>query len=222
MLDVISLRCQYLLAEDLRRRAIFLDALRLADKVIPISEFTKDDTLVYFNASAHQFKDNLVTIHPGFPRPMLDEHIRGRRGQVIRRPTLTNALVFGNDYHHKAIDRTLPYLEKEDFVSVSLGPRQFSRGSGNIVVAPSGNLPDEEIEALLAHCSLVLLPSQYEDFGLAILEAARYGKPLLYYASDVGHKSRDWCARISTSRHSRRSTSCRRKSDGSWSAAVRA
>ena len=182
MLDVISVRCQYLLAEDVKRRSIFLDALRLADKVVATSDFTKADTLAYFHASAARFEDKLVTVHPGVPR----------QGRWVRRPTLTDAdrfiLVFGNEYHHKAIDRALPYLEQQDVVSVILGSRQFARASGNIVVAPSGDLPDEEIEALLAHCSLVLLPSQYEGFGLPILEAAHHGKPLLYYGSEVGEE----------------------------------
>ncbi len=192
MLDVIALRCQYLLAEDPKRRAIFLDALRLADRVITISEFSKHDTLAYFHASARRFEHKLSTIYPGYPRPALDGDTATAQGRRIRRPTLTDAdtfiLVFGNDYHHKAIDRTLPYLEKQDVATVILGPHHIRGRSRHIVIAPSGNLPDEEVEALLAHCSLVLVPSQYEGFGLPILEAARYGKPVLYYGSDVGHE----------------------------------
>ena len=190
MLDIISVRCQYLLATDLTRRTVFLDALRLADKVITISEFTKEDTLAYFNTSAHQFKDKVISIHPGFPHPTLDEETRGRQGRRIRRPKLTDAdkfiLVFGNDYYHKAIDEALPYLEEQDFVSVILGSQRSQGNSANIVVASSGGIPDDEIEALLAHCSLVLFPSQYEGFGLPMLEAAHHGKPVLYYASEVG------------------------------------
>jgi glycosyltransferase involved in cell wall biosynthesis len=71
-------------------------------------------------------------------------------------------------------------------VSVVLGPRRLRSGRPNVVVVPSGDLADEEVEALLAHCSLVLFPSQYEGFGLPILEAAHHGKPVLYCASDVG------------------------------------
>ena len=190
MLDIISLRCQYLLATDLRRRTVCLDALRLADKVVTISEFTKDDTLAYFSVSAHQLEDKIVSVHLGVPRSTRDEESRGRPDRRIRRPTLTDAnkfiLVFGNDYYHKAIDEVLPYLEKQDLVSVILGPQRLHRDSANIVVASSGGIADDEIEALLAHCSLVLFPSQYEGFGLPMLEAAHHGKPVLYYASEVG------------------------------------
>ena len=190
LLDVISLRCQYLLAEDPKLRAVFLDALRLADKVVTISEATKEDTLAYFNASVSEFTDKLITIHQGFPHPTYGEQRSGGRDQKIRRPTLTGAekfiLVFGNDYSHKAIDRALPYLEKQDVVSVIVGSRRLRSHADNIVVAPSGEVPDDEIEALLAHCCLVLFPSQYEGFGFPTLEAAHHGKPLLYYASAVG------------------------------------
>jgi GT2 family glycosyltransferase len=192
LLDIISLRCQYLLAADFTRRTIFRDALRLADKVITISEFTKEDALAYFNASAQQFKDKVISIHLGVPRPPCDGGCEGGQGRRVRRPTLTDAerfiLVFGNDYHHKAINRALPYLEKLGFVSVILGPRRLRSHSGNVVLAASGDIADEEIEALLAHCAMVLFPSQYEGFGLPILEAAQHGKPVLYYASDVGEE----------------------------------
>lgn len=190
MLDIISLRCQYLLAEDSKRRAVFFDALRQADKIITISESTRNDVLEYFNASADQFRDKLLTIHQGFPGPTVEGETGGRQDPGIRRPTLTGAdryiLVFGNDYTHKAIDQALPYLEKLDVVSVVLGSRRFHDHAGKIVVALSGNLPYEEIEALLAHCCLVLFPSQYEGFGFPILEAAHHRKPLLYCASAVG------------------------------------
>ena len=164
--------------------------MRLADKVVTISEFTKDDTLAYFSVSAHQLEDKIVSVHLGVPRSTRDEESRGRPDRRIRRPTLTDAnkfiLVFGNDYYHKALDEVLPYLEKQDLVSVILGPQRLHRDSANIVVASSGGIADDEIEALLAHCSLVLFPSQYEGFGLPMLEAAHHGKPVLYYASEVG------------------------------------
>ena len=190
MLDIISVRCQYLLAMDLSRRAVFLDALRLADRVITISEFTKADALAYFNAAAPRFKDKVTPIRLGVPEAAVGEGTPGGANRRTRRPALTDAdrfiLVFGNDYHHKAIDRALPYLEKQDIVSVILGPRRLRSRAPNVVVVPSGDIADEEIEALLAHCSLVLFPSQYEGFGLPILEAAHHGKPVLYCASDVG------------------------------------
>ena len=190
LLDIIVLRCQYLLAVDFTRRTIFRDALRLADKVVAISEFTKEDAMAYFHASAQQFEDKVVSIHLGVPGLAEDAGPRRRGGRGVRRPRLTDAeryiLVFGNDYHHKAIALTLPYLERLDCVSVILGPRRLRSDAGNIVLAPSGGIADEEIEALLAHCSMVLFPSHYEGFGLPILEAAHHGKPVLYYASAVG------------------------------------
>lgn len=189
LLDIISLRCQYLLAEDPKLRAVFLDALRLADKVITISQSTKEDTLAYFNESADEFRDKLITIHQGVPDYIRSEQGSGQ-GEQVRRPTLTDAdrfiLVFGNDYAHKALERTLPYLEKQGVVSVIVGSRRSRPPGGNIIVATSGEVGDDEMEALLRHCSLVLFPSQYEGFGFPTLEAAYHRKPLLYYASAAG------------------------------------
>jgi GT2 family glycosyltransferase len=190
LLDVISLRCQYLLAEDPKRRAVFLDALRLADTVITISEFTRRDTLAYFHPAAHRFADKMISIRLGVPPSSFDERDPARHRGGIRRPRLTDAetfiLVFGNEYRHKALDRVLPYLERQDVVSVVLGSPRRRSTRDHVVVAPSGHIADEEVEALLAHCSLVLFPSQYEGFGLPILEAVHHGKPVLYYASEVG------------------------------------
>lgn len=42
-----------------------------------------------------------------------------------------------------------------------------------------GGLPDAEKEYLLSQCDVFVAPSRYESFGLILLEAMRYGKPVV-------------------------------------------
>jgi len=43
----------------------------------------------------------------------------------------------------------------------------------------AGYVPDEELAALLQGCHAVIFPSLYEGFGMPVLEAMAFGKPLL-------------------------------------------
>jgi glycosyltransferase involved in cell wall biosynthesis len=51
-------------------------------------------------------------------------------------------------------------------------------------VAFMGELPHTEVAAFFAACALVVLPSRAEPFGIVLLEAAYYGKPIV--ATAVG------------------------------------
>lgn len=51
-------------------------------------------------------------------------------------------------------------------------------GLGNFLSFP-GYLPDEEFAALLASCQTVIFPSLYEGFGMPVLEAMTFAKPVL-------------------------------------------
>jgi glycosyltransferase involved in cell wall biosynthesis len=48
----------------------------------------------------------------------------------------------------------------------------------------TGILSDAELERRYAACNIVVMPSRYESFGLVLLEAMRYGKPIV--SSNVG------------------------------------
>ena len=89
----------------------------------------------------------MIRVHLGVPPPTFDEGVRGRPDRGIRRPASTDAetfiLVFGNNYHHKALDRALPYLERQNVVSVILGSARLQSKRDNVVVAPSGDIAEE-------------------------------------------------------------------------------
>jgi hypothetical protein len=48
----------------------------------------------------------------------------------------------------------------------------------------TGILSDAELECRYAACDIVVMPSRYESFGLVLLEAMRYGKPIV--SSNIG------------------------------------
>lgn len=97
-------------------------------------------------------------------------------------------LVVGNHFPHKDIAYTVNLLaelapmEKFDIqvlTSLSIEPNPL------IKVYPSGALPQETITELYSDCDLVVYPSYYEGFGLPIMEALYFKKPVVVRGSSL-------------------------------------
>ncbi|MFC5610034.1 glycosyltransferase [Variovorax soli] len=94
-------------------------------------------------------------------------------------------LLFGNSYDHKDVDRTLALLldafPLQDFVV--LGGRD--NPNSRVKVVPSGSLPEMEIHLLVAASRAIVYPSFYEGFGLPVVQALSYGKPVIVRRSEL-------------------------------------
>jgi glycosyltransferase involved in cell wall biosynthesis len=75
----------------------------------------------------------------------------------------------------------------DDTLPTAEGPpyrEQFERRSSARNVEFKGRVDDENLEQFYRSCDVLVAPSRYESFGLILIEAMRYGKPVV--ACDVG------------------------------------
>ena len=118
-----------------------------------------------------------------------------RYGRIDRRPAAGRLLCFGRIDVHKGLDRLLDVLAAVpgswQLDVAGEGPRTvvelLRRRAATLGLAERvtwhGRVSDENLDELLAQAALVLFPSRFEGFGLALVEALAAGCPVL--ASEI-------------------------------------
>jgi len=167
-------------------------AIRFADEVIVISEQTKADVKTYLNINegrlnlVHQALNDKFNEH-SYP----DINTLGKFGLVKDKYILTVGKVLPS----KGLDDLLKgfslftALDNNDMKIVSAGthPGEFINDINKLVeqlglknsVKLLGYVEDGELFHLYKNCAVVVVPSHYEGFGLPILEAMKFGKPVI-------------------------------------------
>jgi glycosyltransferase involved in cell wall biosynthesis len=117
-------------------------------------------------------------------------------------------LVIGNHYPHKFLRPTVSALTSAfpDRTVVAFGlaggnktdpappkaGRQYEPDAevcaSNLYCIQTGNLTNEEVEAITANASVVVFPSHYEGFGFPVLDALGAGKPVLARRTSVSEE----------------------------------
>jgi glycosyltransferase involved in cell wall biosynthesis len=94
-------------------------------------------------------------------------------------------LVFGNRYEHKAVASTVDLLTRAFPYQPIWAIGLETENRHNVTAVPSGKLADAEIERLTGTAAAVVFPSFYEGFGLPVLKALAYGRPVVVRASPL-------------------------------------
>ena len=168
-LDIIAARCSYLSGP--ATRALFKTAAQLSDRVMTISEFSRDDFAAFYDLALP-----FEVIHLG-----THEDRRAIDGSA------RYVLVVGNRFHHKAVRRAVSELSGVAEV-VALG--------GDDAPAPgvrwleSGALSRSAIAELYDRAAVVVYPSFYEGFGIPIMDAAARGIPVVALDTAVNQEVR--------------------------------
>lgn len=169
MHDVISLRCNKLHSLD-TELATKLTA-EYGSGLICISNTARKDMEEYLEEAAQA--DTTVVYH-GYAQ----EQVMATKPETMPFKGEFFLLV-GNHFHHKAISSALAALPSKLNIVVIGGKKQRSISRSNTHVIISGQTEEAEIEALYADCAGIIFPSQYEGFGLPLLHAGKYGKPII-------------------------------------------
>lgn len=150
-------------------------------QILTISEYAKSDITLYTPARADRIKVTPLAANPDFqPLPHADP---------ARTPYL---LCVANSYPHKAVDKLVrAYARVEDHIPhnlVLVGKPRLGEPAVQTalqtlknperVKRPSG-LSRNELIALYQGADLFVFPSEYEGFGLPVLEAMQAGVPVL-------------------------------------------
>ncbi len=161
LLDIIAVRCSYL--SDAGRHHIVRWTAELSDHLFSISAATRTDFEAYYG-----IQKEMTTIHLAGTNQVND---CASGGDYI--------LVVGNSFAHKAVQPAADALSGAGKIRV-LGGGNVKSGSSVEVVA-SGLLRASELRKLYSGARVVVYPSQYEGFGLPILEALSFGKPVIAF-----------------------------------------
>lgn len=160
LLDIISLRCDYLRQKE--RFYTAKQALIWADGATCISDYVREDTEKFFNS-----KFDLKTIYPY----AIDEISKEPSSQTDK------ILLIGNSFAHKLTKQAIVFLKNVSNLTV-LGSEPLPNYP-QITFHPSGKLNNEEMESLYHTAKILIYPSQYEGFGIPLLEAAKFNKPII-------------------------------------------
>jgi GT2 family glycosyltransferase/glycosyltransferase involved in cell wall biosynthesis len=183
--DIIVLRCPQLISEKQPLKRIFQYALKYADGIITISNFVKRDVIAYFNnENIDKVESKTTTIYHGI-NPKSENIERSNIEHVS--PFEKYVLVIGNQFTHKSMNLTYEVLHKAktQINYVFLGLKPTFQYSSNFQFIASGNLSSEYIFQLYAQSDAIVFPSQYEGFGLPIIESLSHGKHLFIFKNEI-------------------------------------
>jgi len=191
--DVYHLACRHELglAQKLYAQIVLSLAVRLSDKIITVSNFSRDEIIRYTRIR----KDKIEVIYNGvdFDRFNLSQSNLTKTDSIIQGKYV---LFVGNVKPHKNIIRLLESFElvlkelpelkllvvgkKENFINGVTGLKELidmKKMDQNIIF--SGYVEDEDLPAVYKNAELLVFPSLYEGFGLPPLEAMSAGIPVL-------------------------------------------
>ena len=168
-------------------------AIKSADEVIVISTQTKNDLLSYLNIPLNRVNLIYQALNDKFSSQRIVYANIEKLGLVSGRYILTVGKVLpskgladlikafeilvkkNNAVEIKLVSAGIandPYVKEIEQLIESL---DISQQTINLL----GYVSDDELSALYANASIVVVPSYYEGFGLPLLEAMKFGKPLV-------------------------------------------
>jgi len=201
-IPVVSLVCdlqhrdypQFFSPDELNMREFYFNEMcRKADAIVCISETTRKSVIRHLNADPRKTSTIPICIQSrlaGLDSSHISEHLRDLRIDISpymfypanywphkNHPTLIDA--YGT-YVSRNPDRkmNLVFTGALDDAERDLKDKVRSMGLEERVHF-LGYLPEEKLLAVLKGCSFMVFPSLYEGFGIPILEAMQFGKPVL-------------------------------------------
>lgn len=169
-------------------KTVIAAALRRAQRIITISNFTKDDIIKHYPTVRHKIHVTYEACEQYcFRTGKNDDHVLQKYG--ILKPYL---LYVGNAYPHKNLERLLDafqalHREFSDLQLVLVGKQDYfyQRLAGMIAqhaisnVLLAGFVPDGDLDVIYKNTAAYVFPSLYEGFGLPPLEAMSKGAPVI-------------------------------------------
>ena len=196
--DVIALRIHSLLEVSYTRKQVVLDSLVKANRVIPISESALNDIESFFGASAMDVRSHSTVIHEGVAETSFtskselasSDALSGAQRAAIAQGGYV--LVVGNIFTHKQLPETVTALQGFGVPVIAFGSLSDKSVIGDAMLIEGGHLSDGEIDLLYRQAGCVVFPSNYEGFGLPIVETGQRGRPLVLFESKVAREVVDF------------------------------
>jgi glycosyltransferase involved in cell wall biosynthesis len=184
-LDLLSLLCDETSSAAHTRlfAPLFLRIGKFADRIIAISSQTKQELTQYLGLPAEKIVVVNLGIAEAFrPRPRMKtgHHVIGYVGALNRRkalPHLLRAVLILKVSHPELWARLVICGEKKhEYDALARLTRELGLEQ---IVEFRGSLTDQELVEAYNSFDVFVLPSEWEGFGLPILEAQRCGVPVV-------------------------------------------
>ena len=182
----------------------FRRAARLADRIVTISEFSRQEIMRYLGVDAKKIQVMPLGVDSNWFSPPVATRTGGT--------TAPRLLYVGSDDERKNLRRLLEAMVllhrqmecRATLTCCGLGDAAAAKYSPLLkdaeiadFVTFTGFLPDEELQTLYTETDLFVFPSLYEGFGLPILEAMAAGLPVVSSRSaslpEVGGEAAVYC-----------------------------
>ena len=193
--DMIASRSYALMLTDRLRPLVVELALRRADHVVALSEFSVRDAISFYPALAERLTQTAEGVLLGSTRDAVVGETAKHLLEVSLEPAVAAllerggyVLVMGNFYPHKQVAPALEALTGAGLPIVAFGPLAGIPDSDDLVVIASGTLSESQLEGVFGNAALVVFPSAYEGFGLPIADSLDYGVPVIAFDTEVARE----------------------------------
>jgi len=167
-------------------------ALKRVDRIIAISQQTSQDLINWYGVDRDKIEVVYPGIDPGFrPRTQVEiADVLAKYGITL--PYTLHVGAVSPKKNLAALVRAFAIVRAHGYAGslVLIGPvyeklasvplEQLAADSGiSDALIITGKVPDADLKGLMAGAELFVFPSQYEGFGLAVVEAMACGVPVL-------------------------------------------
>lgn len=166
------------------RTPVLLNTLKSADLVCTLTHYESD----HLESRIKCQKSRLFVMGAG-----VDKSFLIHKSYIVNRPSSledksNNVLFLGNFAAHKGIETLINAIEKLNHISLTIVgqktlyfpkiEQKINSSSAKIKVIPK-RYDTTDLKHYLDSCSLLVLPSTQESFGLVLIEAMARGKPVI-------------------------------------------
>jgi glycosyltransferase involved in cell wall biosynthesis len=177
--------------ENANREALLRVVAARADHVVCVSDYTREMLLAHLAVPAERVSTVPNAVYGRLPRLRADETAAGLDGLGLSRAFVLYPANFWPHKNHRLLLAAYGSLRAHrpqlalDLVFTGALPeaaRELQEDARRMGLAPfvhfPGYLSDRALAALYEGCRLVVFPSLYEGFGIPVLEAMYFGKPI--------------------------------------------
>jgi glycosyltransferase involved in cell wall biosynthesis len=153
-------------------------SLRVADRIIAISKFTKNEIRRLLDIP----ESKIDVVHQGVDHELYQPHSRERaRKRMGLDEETPYILVVSSGLEHKRIKEVKPIIERvrEEYPEAKLLKAGYAEKLSGEYINNTGWVSEEDMPYLYNAADVYLHPSEYEGFGLPILEAMACGTPVV-------------------------------------------
>ncbi|MBZ5514895.1 MAG: glycosyltransferase [Acidobacteriia bacterium] len=174
MLDTISWDILYVCDESLDLLWRFV--ARFSDALFYISQFTRDRFRMRFRPQVPVAER--VTYLTLATEEVIDPIAR-------QEPVGDYIFIFGNNYDHKDVRRTLELLVDAFPFNKVVAFGVENTTVRNVTAIASGQVDETALHRLIAGARVIVFPSFYEGFGIPVVQGLAYGRPVVVRQSSL-------------------------------------